>query len=286
MRSWSAPRRRSPWAWRPPRSRECPSSAEDPRPRSAGRGAPAATPSALQQRRHHLDDPSTDLGHGNLLGCRPTLLAREPERLRVGRPARRRSGSRSSRVGRQPSRFPWPRSVDGSSRWCRRCWSADGVAAGLPAGAPRPRVLSRARAFPGTWWPPCPRRPASGCTPGTHPSGRPSRRRRRRRPERRTRPRDLPRLPRPRPRARSVRLPRRSAYDLPDALTAEGVEPTELWAAVAGVEADLAVGYAALVAVASADARDDLMDAFLECAQTQVAMGMAATTFPGMPELG
>src|SRR5665648_1275105 len=80
--------------------------------------------------------------------------------------------------------------------------------------------------------------------------------------------------------------PRRSAYDLPDALTAEGVEPTELWAAVAGIEADLAVGYAALVAVASAGARDDLMDAFLECTQTQVAMGMAATTFPGMPELG
>jgi len=80
--------------------------------------------------------------------------------------------------------------------------------------------------------------------------------------------------------------PRRSAYDLPDALTAEVVEPTELWAAVAGVEADLAVAYASLVAVASADSRDDLMDAFLECTQTQVAIGMAASTFPGMPELG
>ncbi len=80
--------------------------------------------------------------------------------------------------------------------------------------------------------------------------------------------------------------PRRSAYDLPDALTAEGGEPTELWAAVAGVEADLAVAYASLVAVAFADARDDLMDASLECTQTQVAIGMAATTFPGMPELG
>src|SRR5665647_1720152 len=81
MRSWSAPRRRSPWAWRPQRSRGCASSAEDPRlktPRPA---------SALQQRRHHLDDPSADLGHGNLLGCRPSLLDREPERLRVGRPA-------------------------------------------------------------------------------------------------------------------------------------------------------------------------------------------------------
>jgi hypothetical protein len=78
--------------------------------------------------------------------------------------------------------------------------------------------------------------------------------------------------------------PRRTAYDLPDVLTAAAPDPTAMAAALTALEGELAVDYTSLVASAEAGARTPLVDAALDATRTHVRLGGAATAFPGMPE--
>lgn len=78
--------------------------------------------------------------------------------------------------------------------------------------------------------------------------------------------------------------PRRTAYDLPDAVTAEAGTPEDMWTAVRGVEAGLVDSYASLIATAEPGGRAVLLDALIDAMRQVLVGGGGVPTFPGMPE--
>lgn len=78
--------------------------------------------------------------------------------------------------------------------------------------------------------------------------------------------------------------PRASAYGLPAELTGATVTPEAAVAVAEGLEADLAVVYATLVADAAPGERGPLLDAVAEQVRRAVAAGAPVPAFPGLPE--
>ena len=77
--------------------------------------------------------------------------------------------------------------------------------------------------------------------------------------------------------------PRRTSYDLPDALSDPSALPAQMHASLAEIEGRLAASYASLVAVAEPGARMHLRDALTDCVRTQVTLGVQPVPLPGMP---
>lgn len=79
--------------------------------------------------------------------------------------------------------------------------------------------------------------------------------------------------------------PRRSTYDLPDALTVAGAPAEGMQTAMGEIEAALAASYATLVATAAQGEREALIDLLADSTRAQVATNPSVPIFPGMPDL-
>lgn len=79
--------------------------------------------------------------------------------------------------------------------------------------------------------------------------------------------------------------PRRSAYDLPEAVT-DATAPTELmWNALGEIESTLGESYAALVPTVAPEARAGLLDAALEAMRRAASLHVPVPPLPGMAEV-
>lgn len=76
--------------------------------------------------------------------------------------------------------------------------------------------------------------------------------------------------------------PRRSAYDLPDAITAADAPAEPMWTALGQIEDALGLTYADLVPSVVPEARDGLLDAALEALRRAASLHVAVPALPGM----
>ncbi len=77
--------------------------------------------------------------------------------------------------------------------------------------------------------------------------------------------------------------PRRAAYDLPEAITGDGLAPEVTSSALSGIDSGLGEAYAALVPVVGPQDRPALLDAALEAMLRATRLGADVPVLPGMP---